>query len=309
MRLHRNAKTTPMARALIVQRVDAEGWSVAETAEAFGVSCRTVHKWRRRVREAGMAGLEDRGSAPLRRPRRTPAGRVAAILRLRGQRWTQHAIARRLGVPRSTVGAVLRRHQLGRLPPLTPPPPVVRYERARPGELLHVDIKPLSRIQQIGHRIHGDQSRRCRGAGWEQVHVCVDDATRVAYVEVCPTATAPDAVAFVRRAVQWFAEHGVQTERIMTDNGGAYRSRTFAALCQELQVRHVRTRPYTPRTNGKAERFIQTLLREWAYVRPYRSSAWRQRALPRFVRHYNAHRLHSSLNFTAPLARLKELAA
>ena len=309
MRVHRNAKTTPMARALIVQRVDAEGWTVAETAEAFGVSTRTVYKWRARLRTEGLRGLEDRRSVPARIPHRTPGRRVAAILRLRAQRWPQHAIARRLSMPRSTVGAVLRRHQLGRLPPLTAPPPVIRYQRARPGELLHVDIKPLGRIGQVGHRIHGDHSRRSRGVGWDQVHVCIDDATRVAYVEVRPTAAAPDAIAFVRRAVQWFAQRGVRSERVMTDNGAAYRARAFAATCADLHLRHVRTRPYTPRTNGKAERFIQTLLREWAYAQPYRSSAWRRRALPRFLRHYNSRRPHSSLNFTAPLSRLKELAA
>jgi transposase InsO family protein len=294
---------------LIVQRVEVEGWTVARTAAAFGVSTRTVHKWRARSRADGAAGLEDRPSVPHRIPHRTQGRRVAAILRLRRQRWPHHAIARRVGLPRSTVGAVLRRHGLGRLPPLSAPPPVVRYQRARPGELLHVDIKPLGRIGQVGHRIHGDHSRRSRGVGWEQVHVCVDDATRVAYVEVRPTATVPDAVAFVRRAVQWFAQRGVRTERVMTDNGGAYRSNPFAAMCAELHIRHVRTRPYTPRTNGKAERFIQTLLREWAYARPYRSSAWRHRALPRFLCHYNGRRPHSSLNFTAPLSRLKELAA
>lgn len=309
MRVHRNAKTTPMARVLIVQRVEAEGWTVAETAEAFGVSTRTVHKWRARQRAEGRAGLDDRRSVPARIPHRTRERRVAAILRLRAQRWTQHAIARRLSMPRSTVGAVLRRHGMGHLPPVTVPAPVIRYERARPGELLHVDIKPLGRIGQIGHRIHGDHSRRSRGVGWDHVHVCIDDATRVAYVEICPTATALDAVPFVRRAVRWFAQRGVQTERVMTDNGAAYRASAFVALCAELGVRHVRTRPYTPRTNGKAERFIQTLLREWAYARPYRSSAGRRRALPRFLHYYNRRRPHSSLNFTAPLSRLKKLAA
>src|SRR5262245_3633759 len=276
MKLHRNAKTTPMARVLIIQRVEAEGWTVAETAEAFGVSPRTVHKWRARWRAERAAGLEDRRSGPGHIPHRTQGRRVAAIVRLRQQRWTQRAIARRLSMPRSTVGAVLRRHGMGRLPAVSLPPPVVRYQRARPGELLHVDIKPLGRIGQVGPRIHGDQRRRSRGVGWEQVHVCVDDATRVAYVEVRSTATVPDAIAFVRRAVQWFAQRGVRTERVMTDNGGAYRATQFAGMCAELQVRHVRTRPYTPRTNGKAERFIQTLLREWAYARPYRSSVWRQ---------------------------------
>src|SRR4029453_16580512 len=179
-----------------------------------------------------------------------------------------------------------------------------RYQRARPGELLHVDIKPLGRIGQVGHRIHGDQSRRSRGVGWDQVHVCIDDATRVAYVEVRPTATAPDAIAFVRRAVQWFAQRGVRSERVMTDNGAAYRASAFAATCAELQLRHKRTRPYTPRTNGKAERFIQTLLREWAYRFAYNSSAERKRWLVPYMHFYNFHRAHSSLAYNPPISRL-----
>lgn len=309
MRVHPNAKTTPKARALIVQRVDHEGWTVAETAEAFGVSERTVHKWRARYRELGGAGLDDRRSVPGTIPHRTQGRRVAAILRLRAQRWTVAAIARQVRVPRSTVGGIVQRAGVGRLPPLETPPPVRRYERARPGELVHVDIKPLGRIAQIGHRIHGDRRRRTRGVGWDQVHVCVDDATRVAYVEVLASASHTDAVAFVRRAVRWFARRGVTVERLMTDNGSAYVSRAFAAACQALAMRHIRTRPYTPRTNGKAERFIQTLLREWAYARPYRSSSLRRRRLITYLRHYNRHRPHTGLNHTAPLARLRELAA
>jgi transposase InsO family protein len=218
-------------------------------------------------------------------------------------------IAQHLSLPRSTVGAVLRRHGLGRLPPLSAPPPIQRYERARAGELLHLDIKALGGIGRIGHRIHGNRRTRVRGIGWEQVHVCIDDASRVAYVEVLPTATAADAVGFLRRAVRWFTRRRIQVERIMTDNGSAYVAAAFAAACRELAVRHLRTRPYTPRTNGKAERFIQTLLREWAYQRPYRCSAWRRRALPRYLRHYNHSRPHSSLNYSPPLRRLKELAA
>jgi transposase InsO family protein len=309
MKIHSNAKTTPRTRAVIVQRVEVEGWTVAETAEAFGVSERTVYKWRARGREEGVAGLHDRPSRPRRSPHRTQGRREAAILRRRRQRWAVQRIAAALTLPRSTVGAVVRRHGLGRLPPLTPAPPVQRYEWARPGDMVHVDIKALGGIGRIGHRIHGDRRTRVRGIGWEQVHVCIDDASRVAYVEVLPTATTADAVAFVRRAVRWFGRRGVRVERLMTDNGAAYRARAFGALCAELDLRHLRTRPYTPRTNGKAERFIQTLLREWAYVRPYRSSAWRQRALPRYVRHYNHSRPHTSLNYTTPLRRLRTLAA
>jgi len=309
MRMHGNAKTTPKGRAVIVQRVDVEGWTAAETAQAFSVSVRTVAKWRARYRHAGAAGLLDARSAPRRIPHRTPAAREAQIVALREARLPGAAIAARLRLPRSTVGAVLRRRGLQRLPPLSPPPPVQRYERARAGELLHVDIKTLGRIGRIGHRIHGDRRQGVRGIGWEHVHVCVDDASRVAYVEVLPTLQQTEAGAFLTRAVGWFAAHGVRAERVMTDNGSAYVSRAFAATCAQLGVRHLRTRPRTPRTNGKAERFIQTLLREWAYRRPYRTSALRRRALHPWVRYYNQRRPHTSLNYRPPFTRLQQVSA
>jgi transposase InsO family protein len=309
MRIHRNAKTTPMARALIIQRVDEDGWTIAETAEAFGVSKRTVCKWRARYREGGSSALEDRGSAPGTIPHRTAAPVVARILRLREERLRTWEISWRIGVPRSTVGAILRRHGCGRLGPLEPPVPVQRYERARAGELLHIDTKPLGRIGCVGHRIHGDYTKRARGVGWEHVHVAIDDASRVAYVEVLPTATKVDAIGFLERTVAWFSDHGVRIERLMTDNGSAYRSRSFAQSCQRLGLRHIRTRPYRPRTNGKAERFIQTMLREWAYRKPYRTSGLRRRALFPWLRYYNRWRPHTSLGFTAPLSRLRETAA
>lgn len=309
MKLHPNAKTTPKGRALIVQRVDTDGWSVAQTAAAFGVSVRTVCKWRARYRRAGWAGLADRPSVPRRIHHRTPARLEAAIVALREQRWVGLAIARRLGLPRSTVGAVLRRMGRGRLPALTPPVPIQRYERARAGELVHVDIKPLVRIERVGHRIHGDRTTRVKGAGWEYVHVCIDDASRVAYVELLPTLEQHDAVPFLERAIGWFAAHGVQVERVMTDNGSAYISRRFAQLCQRLGLRHLRTRPYTPRTNGKAERFIQTLLREWAYVRAYPTSRRREQALTPWLRYYNQRRPHTSLAYRAPLSRLQQVVA
>jgi transposase InsO family protein len=309
MRVHRNAKTTPKARALIVQRVDVEGWSVEETAEAFGVSMRTVHKWRRRFRLAGASGLLDRSSAPRRIPHRTSPVREARIVVLRAERLAGWQIARRLQLPRATVGAVLRRCGLGRLPAATPAEPVRRYERARPGELLHLDIKSLGRIGQIGHRIHGDRRTRIRGIGWEHVHVCVDDASRVAYVEVLPTLAQADAAAFLDRAVGWFARHGIRTERVLTDNGSAYLSRAFADTCARRGIVHKRTRAYRPRTNGKAERFIQTLLREWAYRRAYATSARRRRALAPWVRYYNRKRPHTALNYRTPMTRLEERAA
>jgi transposase InsO family protein len=307
MRIHPNAKTTPKGRALIVQRLDADGWSVAQTAAAFGVSPRTVCKWRARYRSAGIDGLADRASVPHRIRHRTAARYEAAIVRLRAQRLVGAAIARRLGLPRSTVGAVLRRWGLGRLPALTPSVPIRRYERAQPGELVHVDIKPLVRIERVGHRIHGDRSTRVAGAGWEYVHVCIDDASRVAYVEMLPTLDQHDAVPFLERAVGWFAAHDVRVQRVMTDNGSAYLSRRFTAACQHLGLRHLRTRPYTPRTNGKAERFIQTLLREWAYARPYATSRRRERALLSWLRYYNQRRPHTSLAYRAPLTRLQQV--
>ncbi len=309
MQVHRNAKTTPKGRALIIQRTEADGWTVARTAAAFGVSCRTVWKWRARYRGGGAASLLDRRSRPGRIRHRTPPRQEHAIVALRAQRLAGAAIARRLKMPRSTVGAVLRRAGLGRLPPAVPPPPIVRYERARPGELVHVDIKSLVRIERVGHRIHGDRRTRVSGAGWEHVHVCIDDASRVAYVEVLRTLHHPDAVGFLERALAWFATHGVHVERVMTDNGSAYVSRAFAALCARAGLRHLRTRPYTPRTNGKAERFIQTLLREWAYRRAYPTSRRRQRALARWLRYYNQQRPHTSLNYCAPITRLQQASA
>jgi transposase InsO family protein len=306
MRVHCNAKTTPKGRALIVQRVEVDGWSVRQTAAAFGVSARTVSKWRARYRGAGVTGLADRPSCPHRIRHRTSRRQEAAIVLLRQQRLVGAAIGRRLGVPRSTVGAVLRRAGLGRLPALTPPVPIRRYERAQPGELVHVDIKPLVRIERVGHRIHGDRTTRVTGAGWEYVHVCIDDASRVAYVEMLTTLDQDDASGFLERAVGWFVQHGVRVQRVMTDNGSAYRARRFAGLCERLGLRHLRTRPYTPRTNGKAERFIQTLLREWAYCRPYPTSNRRERALAPWLRYYNHRRPHTSLNYRAPITRLQQ---
>lgn len=307
MRVHPNAKTTPKSRALIVQRVEKEGWTVAETAEAFGVSERTVHKWRRRWHEGGAPELEDRTPRPQRSPGKTSLAKENRIGRLRRKRLSAIEIARRMKMARSTVGAVLRRQGLARLEPETPREPVVRYERKKAGELLHVDIKSLGRIERVGHRIHGDRRATVDGAGWEHVHVCVDDASRVAYVEVLPTLRADDATAFLERAVGWFGRQGVKVERVMTDNGSAYVSKSFGALCDRIGVRHIRTRPYRPRTNGKAERFIQTLMREWAYKRAYKHSRWRRRSLPGWVRRYNDSRPHTSLGYKTPMNRLQEV--
>lgn len=309
MHLHRNAKTTPKGRALLVERVTERGWTMARAAAAAGVSERTGYKWQARYRAEGRAGFEDRGSAPQRCPGRTRPRLEQWIVALRARRLSGPAIAHRTGLPRATVGHVLRRHGLGRLPPLLPKPPVRRYERSRPGELVHVDTKALGRIAGVGHRIHGDRRTRVRGIGWDHVHVCVDDATRLAYSEVLATNQQQDAVAFLERAQAWFAGHGVRLEQVMTDNGSAYGSRRWRAACAAAGLRHLRTRPYTPRTNGKAERFIQTLLREWAYAKPYVSSARRRHALLAWQRYYNQRRPHTALADRAPLTRLKEALA
>ena len=308
MKLHRNAKSTPSSRLLLVRRVLYEGWSYAETAEGFAVSIRTVAKWVRRFKAGGAAALEDASSRPGAPAHQTPPAIVAAIRVLRQERglpaW---AIGRALGVPRSTVSAWLRRLGLQR-PPAAPPVPVQRYEWPRPGDLLHVDIKPLGRIDGVGHRIHGDRAQRARGAGWEYVHVAVDDHSRIAYVEVLADQLGTTCAAFLRRAVAWLQGRGMTVRRVLSDNGSGYVSRAFRATCQQLDLRHLRTRAYTPRTNGKAERFIQTLLREWAYVEPYASSQQRRLRLRPYLQYYNRQRPHASLDYQAPWSRLTSAA-
>ena len=318
MKLHANARTCPNSRALIVDRVLGEGWSLAAAAEAAGVSERTAGKWVARFRSEGRAGLLDRSSAPHRRPRRTPPERVAAIEALRRLRLTGVQIAVKLGMPLATVSRWLKRIGLGKRSRLEPPEPANRYERALPGELVHVDIKKLGRFRRPGHRVTGrgghhrvtqtTEAGRGRGAvGWDFVHVCVDDATRVAYVEVLSDERGATAAAFLDRAVSWFAQRGVQIERVMSDNGSCYVSAAHAQACARLGLRHLRTRPYRPRTNGKAERFIQTLQNEWAYARTYASSDERRSKLPTWLDHYNSRRPHGSLSHRPPAARLAEL--
>lgn len=303
MKLHRKAKTTPASRAALVQRALA-GESYAVIATGMGISVRTVAKWVQRFRAGGDAGLEDGSSRPHRTPHQTPPGTIALIRQLREQHglpaW---AIGRALRVPRSTVGAWLRRLGLHRRPS-APPVPVQRYEWPAAGDLLHVDIKALGRIAGVGHRIHGDRRARVTGIGWEYVHVAVDDHSRVSYVEVLADQLGTSCAAFLQRALAWFAARGVTVRRVMSDNGSGYRSRVFADTCAAQTLRHIRTRAYTPRTNGKAERFIQTLQREWAYVRPYHSSAERRAALRPWVRYYNQQRPHASLGYAAPSSRL-----
>jgi transposase InsO family protein len=307
MRLHGNARTCPHSRRLAMQRLE-RGWTLTRAAEAAGVSVRTISKWRCRYRAEGEQGLLDRSSAPARVPNRTSEERVQLIACLRRERLTAWEIAERLQMPLSTVSTVLARVGLGRLSALEPAEPPNRYQRERPGELVHIDVKKLGRIGRPGHRVNGDRRTRCRGIGWEYVHVAVDDATRLAYVEVLEDEKAVTAVAFLRRAVAHFGGYGIRVERVMTDNGSCYRAIVHALACKTLGIRHLRTRPYRPRTNGKAERFIRTMLGGWAYSGAiYASSAERTRALDGFLWHYNHRRRHAALSRQTPAQRLSNL--
>lgn len=307
MRLHRNAKTSPKMRQLLIDRVNRHGWTQAAAAAAAGISVRTVAKWRRRAR-LGDAQLEDASSRPHRQPRRLDLARTTAILAWRHRRATAWEISRQVGVPRSTVTRVLQRAGLNRVSRLDPIPVIQRYEWPHAGDLVHLDIKPLARIRGVGHRIHGDQSQKRRGVGYEYAHVAIDDATRVAFVEVRRSQRRRACAAFLRNALVWFRRRGITVRRVLTDNGAGYKSRRFAGVCRTWQLRHRFTRPYTPRTNGKAERFIQTLLREWAYRRAFVSSVRRTAALVPYLRFYNYRRPHASLGRRSPWMRFQEAA-
>jgi transposase InsO family protein len=313
MQVHARARLTPKGRALVVARVLRHGWSATAAAEAAGVAERTVYRWLARYRAEGEAGLADRSSAPRSIPHRTPRERVAAILALRRLRMTSTEIAELLGMPLSTVSLVLQREGLGKLSRLEPPEPPNRYERRRPGELIHIDVKKLGRILKPGHRVTGNRRGQARThrdgkpirlAGWEFVHIAVDDHSRLAYAEVLANERGETAVGFLRRALAFFASHGIKVERVMTDNGAPYVSTVHALACRELGLRHLRTQPYRPRTNGKAERFIQTMLREWAYGRVFATSAERTAALPSWLERYNWRRPHGSLGHRPPASRL-----
>jgi len=320
MRLHGNARTCLHSRRLIVERVLEQGWTLAQAAEAAGVSVRTVSKWLARFRAEGAVGLADRSSRPARVPHRTPEERVEVIVVLRRLRMTAAEIAEVVAMPLSTVSAVLARVGLGKLSRLEPPEPPNRYQRRHPGELIHIDVKKLGRIKGgAGKRISGGARRhnhqrvadgggvRRLTVGWEYVHVCVDDATRLAYVEVLEDEKAVTAVGFLRRAVAHYAAYGIRVDRVMTDNGSAYISGDHRDACAELGLKHLRTRPYRPRTNGKAERFIRTMLGGWAYGAVYRDSDERRRALPAWLDFYNRRRPHGSLSHQPPLNRLDAL--
>jgi transposase InsO family protein len=306
VKLHGNAKLTPVQRRLLVVGVLEEHWTFTEAADALGVSERTAYRWVRRWK-SGDHELADRSSAPKHVPSRTPAKVEQLIEQLRRTRMTAPKIAAKLRMAVSTVCAVLTRIGLNRLSKLGPPEPPNRYVRRRPGELIHVDIKQLGRFVRPGHRVRGRTAKGVfarRGHGWDYVHVAVDDYSRVAYVEVLDTQTADDAVAFLDRAIAWFADLGVRVRSVMSDNGSCYVSRDWAHACRRHRIKHLRTRPNRPRTNGKAERFIQTLQREWAYAAVYQTSSHRNRALHPWLRFYNRKRPHGSLGHQPPASRL-----
>lgn len=302
MEVHGNARLLPRQRLLMCRRVRELGWTAAEAAEAFGVSERTVFRWLRRF-DAGEP-MTDRSSAPTRRPTKTPKRLEAQIEQLRRLRWTATRIAGALDVPTSTVCAVLARLGLNRRWRLGPPEPPNRYCRRHPGELIHIDVKKLGRFTTPGHRVTGRGHGRNRKAGWEFVHVAIDDTTRLAYVEILDDESPPSCIAFLRRAIAWFAAKGVTVQAVMTDNGNGYRAHVHRDEIHRLGIKHLRTRPHRPQTNGKAERFIQTLQREWAYERPYQSSLERRRALLPWLTYYNCQRPHSALGHQTPASQI-----
>lgn len=308
MNIHKNARTTPQSRALLIHRVLVERWPVAEVAMSMGVSTRTVYKWLARYRTEGGGGLQDRSSAARRHPHALPPAWIALVRLLRQAKLVAAEIAARLPLARSTVSAVLARIGLGRLRYLAPPEPVRRYEWQRPGELVHVDIKKLGRFGRAGHRVTGHRHTPSAGRGWEYAHVAIDDCSRFGYVEILPDQKRYTTTRFWLRAVREFQRRGIRIQRVLTDNGGAYRSRPFRKACRWLGITTKRTRPYRPQTNGKAERFIQTLQRQWAYAVPYATSEQRRAALPDWLRFYNEHRPHASLHRQTPLRRLAQFA-
>jgi transposase InsO family protein len=304
MNIHKNARLTPLGRERLARQV-LSGQTPEAAARAAGVCPRTAHKWVARFKAQGIEGLKDRSSRPHRLYRPTPPAIVEQVEALRRRRWTGRQIAAEVGVSPATVSRILRRLGLNRIAALEPAAPVRRYERQHPGELIHIDIKKLGRFERVGHRITGDRRQgETRGAGWEYVHVCIDDASRLAFSQILPDEKKESAVAFLKAAVAYYQSLGVTIARVMTDNGSCYRSKAFRKACSDLGLRHIRTRPYTPKTNGKAERFIQTALREWAYAQAYPNSDCRAAELPIWLHRYNWHRPHGGLKSKPPISRL-----
>jgi transposase InsO family protein len=303
MDYHQNARTTVWSREQMARRVIEQGWTVASAAAAAGVSAKTAAKWTYRYRQLGFSGLSDRSSRPLRLRRPTRPEQAELVEQLRRQRWTGVRISQQTGLSRATVSRILRRRKLSHLRDLEPRPPVHRYEHEQPGDLLHLDIKKLCRIVKPGHRVTGNLADRTRRVGWEYVHVAIDDRSRIAFSAIFADEKAHSAVAFLRQALAYYARFGIHFKAVLTDNGSAYRSRLFAAACRALGLKHRFTRPYTPQTNGKAERFIRTALQEWAYARTYHNSQERSSNLLPWLHEYNWHRPHAALNQNSPISR------
>ncbi len=308
MNIHPCARTCAAGRGLLVKRVLEQGWAIEAAAEAAGISKRTAYKWLRRFKLEGAAGLVDRNSRPHHTPTRLQLEKAEIVLELRRtKRMTAAKIAAVLHLARSTVARLLQREGIGRLRLLDPKPEPRSYEWPRPGDMLHVDTKKLARIGRPGHRIHGDLANKFRGIGWEYVHVAIDDHTRLAYAEVLRDEKANSSIAFLQRARNWYARRGIEIQRVLSDNGSCYKRR-FTDACAQLGIWHLRTRPYTPRTNGKAERLIQTLLREWAYLKSYPKSRRRTAALLPYLRYYNRKRPHAGCGALTPMKKLERAA-
>jgi transposase InsO family protein len=303
MDIHQNARLTLRSREDLVQRV-SHGVTLKLAAASFNVTPKTVAKWVRRYRGFGLAGLRDRSSRPRHSPRRTGSRLVEEVIALRRQHRPAYQIAQATRLSPATVSRILRRVHLSRWRDLHPAPPVIRYEHPAPGDLLHLDIKGMTRYQRVSIRGDGRRRGRPQFAGWQALHVAIDDHSRLAFSRMLPNQTAETAIAFLHAAVAFYAQHGIRIRRLLTDNGSCYRCRYFRAACLQLGIRHHFTRPYTPRTNGKAERFIQTALREWAYVRHYAHSEERDQHLAPWLEHYNFNRPHGSLGYAPPISRV-----
>jgi transposase InsO family protein len=303
---HKNARLTPKGREEMVRAVVDGGLTKTQAARRYNTTPKTVAKWVDRFLAEGVDGLRDRSSRPLSSPGQTPLATCAAIEALRRQRYTGAQIAAEVDVSPATVSRVLRRRGLNKLSTLEPAEPLRRYERERPGELIHLDIKKLGKFNQIGHRITGDRRGQSngRGVGWEYVHVCIDDHSRVAFANIMPNEKKRSAIAFLKAALAYYASLGIKVERVMTDNGSCYKSFAFQTACRRLKLRHICTKPYRPKTNGKAERFIQTSLREWAYAKAYENSRQRKDQLPTWLHRYNWHRPHTGIDGKTPISRL-----
>lgn len=310
MNVHKNARLTPKGREAMVRAVVNDGLTQADAARAFNTTPKTVGKWVGRYRKGGAEALRDRSSRPRSSPSQTPIAVCDQVETMRRERRTQAAIAVELALAPATVSRILARRGLSRLSALEPAPPRPRYERATPGEIIHIDIKKLGRFNAVGHRITGDRTgqanQRSNGTapGWEYVHVAIDDHSRVAFSQIMPNEKKEAAVAHLVATVADYKRLGITVERVMTDNGACYQSKLWARTCRQLGIKHIRTKPYTPQTNGKAERFIQTALREWAYATAFETSEQRKAELPRWLHRYNWHRPHASLGQRPPISRL-----